>query len=60
MSIDDAWIRGFVDGFRSVSPGTTPSVPARPGEYPASLRIDELEAHFYRLGYEAGKNAAGD
>ena len=58
MSTDDSWRRGFVEGYRSISPGVTPSVPARPAEYPASVTTEGLDGYYYRLGYEAGRAEA--
>ncbi len=58
MSVEESWGRGFVDGYRSVYPGVTPGIPARPADYPASLSVSELDDYYYRMGYQAGQTEA--
>jgi hypothetical protein len=51
-----AWTKGYIEGYKSVK-GTIPSVPSRPGSYPATT-TDPI-AYFYRSGYSAGLAKAG-
>jgi hypothetical protein len=50
---NDAWERGYVEGWAAFKPATKPSVPSRPASFPPG--VDPLD-HFYREGYARGKN----
>lgn len=50
-----AWKNGYVAGYKSIK-GMIPAIPARPAGIPAGVK--NATDYFYRLGYDAGIQAA--
>ena len=56
----NGWKDGIIAGYQSIrGRGVTPTIPSRPATMPSNLRTaQDVYDHYYRLGFETGKENA--